>query len=156
MPILAPAIHPCVPVLTSRQPGPPATIPNRRYRGRVPVPVEAIRDALTERLGPIPDRAAATLLHLAQGHHLAWFGQPLHTPGGTGRVGERELNTVGYVCSRYGALPPDELAAVAGRLPADHDALRAHMLADPVHSGEGVTADRAAVADVLAEARSRR
>ncbi len=152
----AAALHPCVPVLTNRQPGPAAPVVPRRYRGRVPVPVDTIRDAITARLGPIPDGGVVVLLHLAQGHHLAWYGQPLHAPGGAGQVGERELNTVGYVCSRYGALTPDELAAVGDTLPADHDALRTHMLADPVHSGEGVTADRAAVADLLAKARSQR
>ncbi len=151
-----PTLNPCVPVLTTRPNGPPATVTARRYRDRVPAPVEAIRDAITDRLGPVPEGGVATLLHLAQGHHLAWFDQPLHAPGGVGKVGERELNTVGYVCSRYGALDPDELAAVGGRLPADHDALRTHMLSAPVHSGEGVTADRAALADVLAKARSQR
>lgn len=151
-----PTLNPCVPVLTTRPNGPPATVTARRYRGRVPVPVDTIRDAITDRLGPIPEGGVVVLLHLAQGHHLAWFDLPLFAAGGTGQVGERELNTVGYVCSRYGDLTPDELAALGDRLPADHDALRTHMLADPVHSGEGVTADRAAVADVLAKARSQR
>lgn len=66
------------------------------------------------------------LLYLAQGHHLAWFGQPLFaepisawdtgpvvgqlrgkeldgTPG-HGTLDNKTLNTVGYVASRYGNL----------------------------------------------------
>ncbi len=128
----------------------------RRYSAPVPVPVDTIRDAITDRLGPIPQGGVVALLNLAQGHHLACYGQPLHAAAGHGQVGERELNTVGYVCSRYGSLPADELAALGDALPADHDALRAHMLTDPAHTGEGVTADHDAVADHLAKARGQR
>ncbi|MFN2495667.1 MAG: Panacea domain-containing protein [Pseudonocardiaceae bacterium] len=73
------------------------------------------------------------LLYYCQGHHLAWFGEPLFTEAieawdmgpvvaelwraenrGTStppgqELGSRELNTVGYVLSRYGNLTGKDL-----------------------------------------------
>ena len=73
------------------------------------------------------------LLYYCQGHHLAWFGEPLFEdvieawgvgpvvptlwyaekngdpPAHRGRLGNRERNTVGYVVSRYGNLTATDL-----------------------------------------------
>lgn len=76
------------------------------------------------------------LLYYCQGHHLATYGTPLFAetisawdmgpvvgelwyqerqdgserPTGSSSLSERELNTVGYVLSRYGALTGNDLA----------------------------------------------
>lgn len=105
------------------------------------------------------------LLYLCQGHHLAWYGQPLFTdpvtawdngvavpalrgreldgPAGYGGLPNGVLNTIGYVCSRYGGLHLHDLdiltrhsdpyaAADTGRrvgttTPIDHDDMAAHF-----------------------------
>lgn len=84
--------------------------------------------ALRERAPDLPAKKLHKLLYYCQGHHLAQFGRPLfsetisawdmgpvvgqlwHAEKETGPEGdatvlsEAELNTVGYVLSRYGAL----------------------------------------------------
>lgn len=105
------------------------------------------------------------LLYFAQGHHLATFGQPLFresifawdngpvvsefwkaedadlsAPSPT-ELGEAELNTVGYVLSRYGALSPRDLinlshsqdpwkTADAGRRPRTSKRIEQAWIAD--------------------------
>ena len=83
--------------------------------------------ALRKRLPGVPTKKLHKLLYYCQGHHLATFGLPLfderidawdmgpvvgevwrtekHTPGATPPpvdLDEGQLNTVGYVLSRYG------------------------------------------------------
>ena len=88
-------------------------------------PVHAIAKALTDRLPDPTDVQVDRLLYLDQGHHLGWFGKPLFNAPITatdrgphvdltsdsrgGEPGEAELNTVGFVASRYGNLPPRDL-----------------------------------------------
>lgn len=100
-------------------------MPNTTTATVGPVPVRWVAAALRRRLGPLHPARLAELLYLAQGHHVATFDRPLFgeplrlTPGGlsvdgpTGaageigdhpEMGEAELNTIGYVASRYGHL----------------------------------------------------
>ena len=75
-----------------------------------------------------PNRTPNALTHLAalaDAHHAAWFGHPIPD----GPLGEKELNTVGYVTSRYGPLPDNELAEAA-----EPDGLHARVAADPQHA----------------------
>jgi uncharacterized phage-associated protein len=89
--------------------------------------------ALRERLPGLPTKKLHKLLYYCQGHHLATFGKPLfrdtisawdmgpvvgtlwyqeregQPPTVCGEVTEAELNTIGYVVSRYGALTGRDL-----------------------------------------------
>src|SRR5437773_7443863 len=89
--------------------------------------------ALRERLPGLPTKKLHKLLYYCQGHHLAAFGEPLFfeaicaydmgpvvvtvwkdeqhgdVPPDRARLSEAQLNTVGYVVSRYGALTGREL-----------------------------------------------
>jgi uncharacterized phage-associated protein len=87
---------------------------------------------LRERLPDLPKKKLHKLLYYCQGHHLAAFDKPLFAEAvaawdmgpvvsalweqeRTGEIpprrdlGEAELNTVGYVISRYGALTGADL-----------------------------------------------
>jgi uncharacterized phage-associated protein len=88
---------------------------------------------LRERLPGLPAKKLHKLLYYCQGHHIATFGRPLFSetitawdmgpvvgqlwyqekagqaPILTSTLGEAELNTVGYVVSRYGALTGHDL-----------------------------------------------
>jgi uncharacterized phage-associated protein len=92
-----------------------------------------IAAALRERLPGIGKKKLHKLLYYCQGHHLGTFGLPLFSeqikawtmgpvvaslwrdedrqepPPAPHVLGEGELNTVGYVVSRYGALSGDQL-----------------------------------------------
>lgn len=104
------------------------------YPGAMPASAHAIAAALRERLPGLPTKKLHKLLYYSQGHHLATFGKPLFTEtisawdmgpvvgtlwrdektgdiaeGHLPQLGEAELNTVGYVLSRYGALSGSDL-----------------------------------------------
>jgi uncharacterized phage-associated protein len=103
------------------------------YPGRMTSSAHDIAAALRERLPGLPKKKLHKLLYYCQGHHLATFGKPLFREtvsawdmgpvvgtlwyeerGGTvpavrGEISEAELNTVGYVVSRYGALTGRDL-----------------------------------------------
>lgn len=89
--------------------------------------------ALRERLPGLGTKKLHKLLYYCQGHHLATFGEPLFAetisawdmgpvvgtlwseekrddrPSATPRLTEAQLNTIGYVLSRYGALTGQDL-----------------------------------------------
>ena len=97
------------------------------------VPADAVAAALRERLPGLPTKKLHKLLYYCQGHHLAAMGHPLfpetisawdmgpvvgqlwHREKENGpstdrsALGEAELNTIGYVVSRYGALTGTDL-----------------------------------------------
>lgn len=94
----------------------------------MPVPARAVAAALRERIPELASERLHGLLHCCQGHHLAVFGQPLFNEpipaGEAGPIadslgrdpadrlpepGEAELNTIGYVASRYGGLAAEDL-----------------------------------------------
>ncbi|NUW31469.1 DUF4065 domain-containing protein [Nonomuraea sp. SMC257] len=101
----------------------------------MPASAHDIAAALRQRQPGLGARKLQALLYYAQGHHLSFFGRPLFEnpisawdtgPGvdalwddeGAGNVlvdlpdlGEAELNTVGYVLSKYGTLSTSELEA---------------------------------------------
>jgi uncharacterized phage-associated protein len=88
---------------------------------------------LRDRVPGLTTKKLHKLLYYCQGHHLGTFGVPLFTerisawdmgpvvgelwteergtgrPGGVAELDEAELNTIGYVLSRYGALTGRDL-----------------------------------------------
>jgi uncharacterized phage-associated protein len=92
---------------------------------------------LRERLPGLPTKKLHKLLYYCQGHHLATFGDPLFAEtisawdmgpvvgqlwhqekeagpsGARGELTEAQLNTIGYVVSRYGALTGQDLEHLA-------------------------------------------
>lgn len=104
------------------------------YPGPMPVSAHDVAAELRKRIPGLGVKKLHKLLYYAQGHHLATFGKPLFTetisawdmgpvvgvlwraekdgeepPPGHARMGEAELNTIGYVASRYGALTATDL-----------------------------------------------
>ena len=105
------------------------------YTRVVPLPARAVADVLQERLPGVGVKKLHKLLYYCQGYHLATFGRPLFDealsawdmgpvvgslwfaekqgipPVGdrSGPLDEAELNTVGYVLSRYGRLSGRDL-----------------------------------------------
>ena len=100
----------------------------------MPIPVAEVAAALRARLPDLPTKKLHKLLYYCQGHHLAAFGTPLFAetisawdmgpvvgelwyaedrgkspPAAGRRLDEAELNTVGYVVSRYGGLTGRDL-----------------------------------------------
>ena len=101
----------------------------RSYAGAVTVSARDVAAVLRSRLPGLPTKKLHKLLYYCQGHHLAAFDEPLFTETisawdmgpvvGTlwyedkngvpatppaGDLDEGQLNTIGYVLSRYGAL----------------------------------------------------
>jgi uncharacterized phage-associated protein len=98
-----------------------------------PVSAHHVAAVLRERLPGVPTKKLHKLLYYCQGHHLAAFGQPLFTetisawdmgpvigtlwfredrrdpPPPRRDLTEAQLNTIGYVISRYGALTGRDL-----------------------------------------------
>ncbi|TDD17858.1 Panacea domain-containing protein [Nonomuraea diastatica] len=117
----------------------------------MPASAHDIAAALRQRQSRLGAKKLQALLYYAQGHHLSFFGSPLFKESisawdtGPGvdalweeeragdalelpELSEAELNTVGYVLSRYGKLATEELErrihveapwmrAEAGRVP---------------------------------------
>jgi uncharacterized phage-associated protein len=105
----------------------------QHYPGRMTVSAHDVAAALRDRLPGLPAKKLHKLLYYCQGHHLAAFGTPLFgetisawdmgpvvgslwfeekqgiTPVRRAELGEAELNTVGYVVSRYGKLTGKDL-----------------------------------------------
>lgn len=105
----------------------------QQYPDRMTVSAHDVAAAIRTRLPGCPVKKLHRLLYYAQGYHLAWFGEPLfeepvsawdtgpvvdtlwqaeenHEPAPPrAKLGERELNTIGYVCSRYGNLTGRDL-----------------------------------------------
>lgn len=97
------------------------------------VPARDVATALRERLPRLQGVKEHKLLYYCQAHHLAAFGEPLFresisawdngpvvteywhnqresaTPGSSATLNEAQLNTIGYVVSRYGRLSPRDL-----------------------------------------------
>jgi uncharacterized phage-associated protein len=105
---------------------------NDKYARRMPVAANDVASALRERIPRLPVKKLHKLLYYCQGHHAAVYGQPLfeesvsawdmgpivgklwksekeHGPRPGSPLSESELNTVGYVVSRYGRLSGREL-----------------------------------------------
>ena len=100
------------------------------YTRAVPLPARVVAAILRERLPGVGVKKVHKLLYYCQGHHLAMFGRPLFdetvsawdmgpvvgslwfaekqgvvpVDAPSTSVGEAELNTLGYVVSRYGRL----------------------------------------------------
>ena len=162
----------------------------------MPLSAHDVAAVLRQRQPGLPTKKLHKLLYYCQGHHLAAFGTPLFTerisawdmgpvvgqlwnaersaePGGTHReLSEAELNTVGYVMSRYGALTGRDLEnlthseqpwrlANAGRqphqsVPIDIEWLRQYFSSEAVAGDEDdVVLDAAEVAEWLADAAER-
>jgi uncharacterized phage-associated protein len=97
------------------------------------VSAQDVAAALRDRLPSVATKKLHKLLYYCQGHHLATFGEPLFAEtisawdmgpvvgalwfqekqavneADASRLSEAELNTVGYVVSRYGALTGRDL-----------------------------------------------
>jgi uncharacterized phage-associated protein len=108
---------------------------SRPYTRAVPLPARVVAAALRERLPGVGVKKLHKLLYYCQGHHLATFGRPLFdetvsawdmgpvvgslwfaekqgvvpVDEASAPLREAELNTVGYVLSRYGRLSGRDL-----------------------------------------------
>jgi len=98
------------------------------YAVAMAVSAHEVAAVLRKRLPGLPTKKLHKLLYYCQGHHLATFDEPLfretisawdmgpvvgtlwyeekrgESPASRAELSEAELNTVGYVVSRYGAL----------------------------------------------------
>lgn len=109
------------------------------YTRAVSVPARAVAAVVRERLPGVGVKKLHKLLYYCQGHHLATFGRPLFddsvsawdmgpvvgslwfaekqgltsVDGPPQALGEAELNTVGYVLSRYGRLSGRDLEVLS-------------------------------------------
>jgi uncharacterized phage-associated protein len=107
----------------------------RRYRSAMPVSARTVAAELRRRLPGLGTKKQHKLLYYCQGYHLAAFGEPLFresisawdmgpvvgqlwyeekvdpsSPATTSEgLTEAQLNTIGYVVSRYGALSGTDL-----------------------------------------------
>jgi uncharacterized phage-associated protein len=110
---------------TSSDSGLESVVP-RRYRAAMTTSANSVIAAIDFRRPGLKAGKKLLLLFFAQGHHLAWSGQPLFdepmyaTDRGVTLQGfsdkpveqpdtEAELNTVGYIIARYSALSPADL-----------------------------------------------
>jgi uncharacterized phage-associated protein len=165
------------------------------YACPVPVSAHAVAAALRARRPGLGKLALHKLLYYCQGHHLAAFGQPLFSetisawnngpvvgevwfaqdrgiaPPVLPELGEAELNTIGYVLSRYGALSGQDLVhlthsedpwrwANVHRKPGtstriEQSRIRQYFLADR-EDQEDLVLDATQVAEWLSDAASRR
>lgn len=119
----------------------PSALPQHQrrvpYHRAVPVSAHDIAAELRTRYPGLPTKKLHKLLYYCQAHHLAVFGDPLFTeaieawdtgpvvadlwanekydapPAAPRPLGERELNTVGYTLSRYGALTGKDLEVLS-------------------------------------------
>jgi len=98
-----------------------------------PVSAHDVVAELRKQQPGMPTKKGHKMLYLCQGHHLAWYGEPLFAesieawdmgpvvadlwraekygtpPPPRQELGERGLNTIGYVVSRYGSLTGTDL-----------------------------------------------
>lgn len=181
--------------LTSLQHG----APYQSYARHMPGAARDVATALRQRVPGIGTKKLHKLLYYCQGHHLATFGEPLFQetisawdmgpvvgtlwreekdgtpPAETDLVsaplGEAELNTIGYVVSRYGALTGKDLEhlthsetpwATADRLrqPGSSVAIKREWIREyfrtdgsPAAGEEAIPLDSAAVSEWLSGAR---
>lgn len=105
------------------------------YAVSMSVSARDVAAALRERSPGLPTKKMHKLLYYCQGHHLAAMGEPLFTEtisawdmgpvvgtlwyaeregdaGPNAQLSEDQLNTVGYVVSRYGGLTGRDLEAL--------------------------------------------
>jgi uncharacterized phage-associated protein len=162
--------------------------------GGAPVSAHDVAVLLRERLPGVPVKKLHKLLYYCQGHHVAIFGRPLFTdtisawdmgpvvgtlwfresrgepPPAPRELTEAQLNTVGYVISRYGALTGRDLETLTHnekpwrradriRRPGESarielDWIRDHFAAD--HEEDQIPLDSAQVRQWLEGADARR
>jgi uncharacterized phage-associated protein len=163
----------------------------------MPVSAHDVAAELRRRHPGLPTKKLHKLLYYCQGHHLATFGAPLFSesiaawdmgpvvsalwyqekngeppPVGDVELGEAELNTIGYVLSRYGALSGQDLENLTHSEPPwrranehrrPHESARIHQdwieeyFRDNTTEGEDeIVLDTAQVAAWLAGAEERR
>ncbi|HEU0087833.1 MAG TPA: type II toxin-antitoxin system antitoxin SocA domain-containing protein [Pseudonocardiaceae bacterium] len=163
----------------------------------MPVSASTIAAVLRERLPGLAVQKLHKLLYYCQGHHLATFDEPLFSealeawdrgpvvpalwraekhgadPQPSEKLGEAELNTIGYVLSRYGALTGQDLEilnhgedpwlianqgrAQGGSAVIEHGWIARYFRTNSSTEGEGRgdTLDRAAVSAWLRDTASR-
>lgn len=163
----------------------------------MPVSAHDVAAVLRARQPGLPVKKLHKLLYYCQGHHLAACGEPLfiesvmawdmgpvvgslwfserhgESPDSIGELTEAQLNTVGYVLSRYGALTGHDLENLThseppwrtadNRRPAGQSVriepewMRAYFATDgAAGTDENVPLDATAVAEWLRDAESRR
>lgn len=108
----------------------PLQRPRRRgYGDRMTASADAVAKAILDRRPTDSAAVLQHLLYLCQGRHLGWFGVPLFADpihatdrgpevaglepaADTIGMGNRELNTVGWVLAHYGNLPLRDLGTL--------------------------------------------
>jgi uncharacterized phage-associated protein len=164
----------------------------------MPVSAHDVAAALRARQPGLPVKKLHKLLYYCQGHHLAAFGEPLFSesvmawdmgpvvgslwfserngeapPVPAEALTEAQLNTIGYVVSRYGALtgkdlenlthsePPwrtaDSLRPAGQSVRIEQDWMRAYFATDgSAAADQEIPLDAAVVAEWLRDAEARR
>jgi uncharacterized phage-associated protein len=160
------------------------------------VSAHAVASVLRERLPGVGTKKLHKLLYYCQGHHLATFGKPLfgesisawdmgpvvgslwkqekerEVPGVRVELDQAQLNTVGYVLSRYGALTGRDLENLAhsetpwrradrdrppgGRVRIEQEWIEEYFRTSAAEDDDRVVLDRATVTAWLAGAGTRR
>ncbi|MGH4013193.1 MAG: Panacea domain-containing protein [Pseudonocardiaceae bacterium] len=160
----------------------------------MPLAAHDVAAVLRERLPGLPVKKLHKLLYYCQGHHLATFDEPLfadtieawdmgpvvstlwraekHGAPSPARqqLGEAELNTIGYVLSRYGALTgkdlenlthsedpwltADEDRPPGGSTTIKHDVIARYFRTNSSTEGEEGALDRAVISQWLQETTS--
>jgi uncharacterized phage-associated protein len=123
---------------------------NRLYHAAMAVSARDVAADLRDRLPGLGTKKLHKLLYYCQGHHLATFGEPLFRETVSAwdmgpvvgtfwreekdgeivdtppvELGEAQLNTIGYVVSRYGALTGADLERLSHSEPPWREADRA-------------------------------
>jgi uncharacterized phage-associated protein len=151
--------------------------PAERYRPAVAVSAHVVAAELRRRLPGLGTKKQHKLLYYCQGHHLATFNEPLfresisawdmgpvvgrlwfeeksgQSPMPVEELDESQLNTIGYVLSRYGALSGADLEhlthseppwreADRGRRPGESAAIAAESIRAYFESADEDESDR--------------
>jgi uncharacterized phage-associated protein len=135
------------------------------YPRNMPVPARVVAERIRRLLPGVPAKKLHKLLYYCQGHHVAIFDQPLFAdsisawdmgpvvgrlwfeekqgiePQSSADLDEAEMNTIGYVVSRYGGLSGRDLEILShneepwqranrGRKPSESSLIRLEWISE--------------------------
>lgn len=166
------------------------------YPESMTVSAHDVAAVLRDRLPGLPLKKLHKLLYYCQGHHLATFGKPLfgesisawdmgpvvgtlwwqekdgEVPAARAELDQAQLNTIGYVLSRYGALTGRDLENLThsqtpwqranrnrpagGRVRIEQEWIEQYFRTSAAEDDDQIVLDRAIVSAWLADAGTRR